>query len=61
MRGVLEADHFLHLEVDVAVDEVVIEHAAGLQELAILVEFASASRREPHTVGIRFSSAGGRS
>ena len=39
MRGVLEADHFRHLQVDVAVDEVVVEHAAGLEELAVLVEF----------------------
>src|SRR5262245_41763442 len=38
MRGVLEADHFLHLELDVAVDEVVVEHAADLEELAVLVE-----------------------
>src|ERR1044072_7460998 len=38
MRGVLEADHLGHLQLDVAVDEVVIEHAAGLEELAVLVE-----------------------
>src|ERR1044072_4463559 len=40
MRGVLEADHLGHLQLDVAVDEVVIEHAAGLEELAVLVEIA---------------------
>src|SRR3954471_15192073 len=38
MRGVLEADHLGHLQLDVAVDEVVIEHATGLEEFAILVE-----------------------
>ena len=38
MRSVLEADHLAHLQVDVAVDEVVVEHAAGLEELAVLVE-----------------------
>src|SRR6266853_6293372 len=38
MRGVLEADHLLHLQLDVAVDEIVVEHAADLEELAILVE-----------------------
>src|ERR1041385_2753285 len=38
MRGVLEANHFGHLQLDVTVDEVVIEHAAGLEEVAILVE-----------------------
>ena len=38
MRGVLEADHLGHLQLDVAVDEVVVEHAAGLEELAVLVE-----------------------
>src|SRR6201999_2336283 len=38
VRGVLEADHFGHLQLDVAVDEVVVEHAAGLEEGAVLVE-----------------------
>src|SRR5580704_11036362 len=38
MRGVLEADDLAHLQVDIAVDEVVIEHAADFQEAAILVE-----------------------
>ena len=40
MRGVLEADHFRHLQVDIAVDEVVVEHAAGLEEGAVAVELA---------------------
>ena len=40
MRRVLEADHFAHLQVDVAVDEVVVEHAAGLEEAAVLVELS---------------------
>src|SRR5690349_13476688 len=35
MRGVLELDHLGHLEIDVAVDLVVVEHAAGLQEIAV--------------------------
>jgi hypothetical protein len=38
MRGVLEADHFRHLEVDVAVDEIVVEHAAGLEKVTVGVE-----------------------
>jgi len=40
MRGVLEPDHFLHLELDVAVEEVVVEYAAGLEEVAVLLEIA---------------------
>ena len=39
MRGVLEADNFRHLQVDIGVDEIVIEHFAGLQEGAVFVEF----------------------
>src|SRR5581483_11979997 len=35
---VLEADHLGHLQLDIAVDEIVIEDAAGFQEFAILVE-----------------------
>jgi hypothetical protein len=38
MRGVLEADHLGHLQLDIGVDEIVIEHAAGLEEVAVLVE-----------------------
>src|SRR5687767_3532881 len=38
VRGVLEADHLLHLQVDVAVDEVVVEYPTGLEEGAILVQ-----------------------
>src|SRR5580704_11041068 len=38
MRRVLEADDLAHLQVDIAVDEIVIEHAADLEEGAILVE-----------------------
>ena len=38
MRGHFETHHVLHLQLDIAVDEVVVEHAAGLQERAILVE-----------------------
>src|SRR5207302_9477679 len=38
MRSALEADYLLHLEFDIAVDEVVVEHAAGFEELAVLVE-----------------------
>src|SRR5262245_55037521 len=39
MRGVLEADDLRHLQLDVAVDEVVVEHATGLEEGTVLVEF----------------------
>ncbi len=38
MRRVLEADDLLHLQVDVGVDKIVVEHAADFQEGAILVE-----------------------
>src|SRR5271166_5299708 len=38
MWRVLELDHLGHLEVDKAVDEVVVEHAASLEEGAVLVE-----------------------
>src|ERR1700688_3255566 len=38
MRGVLEADDFAHLQLDIGVDEVVVEDAARLEEAAILVE-----------------------
>ena len=41
MRGVLEPDHFLHLEVDVWVlMKAIIKHTARFQELAALVQFA---------------------
>src|SRR5438132_1016542 len=40
MRGVFEADHLSHLQLDIAVDEIVIEHPAGLQEVAIFLEIA---------------------
>jgi len=38
MRGHFEALDFRHLQLDEAVDEVVVEHAAVLEERAILVE-----------------------
>jgi hypothetical protein len=38
--GVFEADHLGHLQLDIAVDEIVVEHAAGLEERAVLVETA---------------------
>ena len=38
MRGHLKALDFGHLQFDEAVDEVVVEHAAVLEERAILVE-----------------------
>jgi hypothetical protein len=38
VRGVLEAYHFAHFQVDVSVDEVIIEHAASFEEGAVLVE-----------------------
>src|SRR6266508_27791 len=40
MRSVLEADDLLHLQLHVAVDEIVVEPAAGLEEVAVLVEIA---------------------
>src|SRR3974390_3646862 len=40
MWRVFEADHFRHLQLDVAVDEVIIEHATGLEEVAVLVALA---------------------
>jgi hypothetical protein len=38
MRGVLKRDHRAHREVDVAVDDVVVEHAAGLEESRSLLK-----------------------
>ena len=38
MRGHFKLHDVVHLEFDIAVDEVVVEHAAGLQERAVLVE-----------------------
>src|SRR5258708_1493848 len=38
MRGHLEALDFRHLQFDIAIDEVVVEHAAVLEEGAVLVE-----------------------
>src|SRR4029450_3234008 len=40
MRGVVEANDLLHLEVYVSVDEVIVEHPARLEEGPILVEIA---------------------
>ena len=38
MRGHLKPEHFGHLQVDEGVDLIVVENAAGLQELAVAVE-----------------------
>jgi hypothetical protein len=40
VRGHLEAHHLAHFQFDVAVDDVVVENAACLEESAILVEIA---------------------
>src|SRR3984893_6471270 len=40
MRRVLETDDLLHLELGIGVEEIVVEHAARFQELAVLVEIA---------------------
>src|SRR5260370_20529776 len=47
MRSVLEPDHFLHLELDVHLDEIVVEHPAGFEELAVLVEIAERLAQRP--------------
>src|SRR6266852_7582610 len=47
MRGVLEPDHFLHLELDVHLDEIVVEHPAAFEELAVLVEIAERLAQRP--------------
>src|SRR5260221_13781973 len=47
MRGVLEANHFRHLEIDVTVDEIVVEHAARLQEGAVGVEARECLAQRP--------------
>src|SRR5262249_25920592 len=36
--GVFEANDLAHLQLDIAVDEIVVEYTAGLEELAVLVE-----------------------
>jgi diguanylate cyclase (GGDEF)-like protein len=61
VRVQLQTHHFFHLQLDVAVDEVVVHDAAGLQEGAVLVQVSRASRSEPQTSGIFFCSRGGRS
>ena len=38
MRGHSEPRHVLHLEVDIRIDQVVREHPAGFEELAVLVQ-----------------------
>src|SRR5262245_28133154 len=38
MWGVLEPNHLGHLQIDIAVDEVVVEYSAGLEEVAVLAE-----------------------
>ena len=40
VRGHLEAHHLAHFQFDVAVDDIVVENAACLEESAILVEIA---------------------
>ena len=52
MRGVLEADHLLHLQLDVAVDEVVVEHAAGLEEGAVGICLSSPFGRSWRSLSI---------
>ena len=56
MRGHFGAHVFFHLEINVAVDLAVAEHATLLEGVAVLVQ-----RSEPQTAGTCFSSAGGRS
>src|SRR3954452_19772668 len=52
VRGHFEAGDFGHLQLDISVDEVVVEHAAVLEEAAVLVEVferlaqAAAHRRD---------------
>src|ERR1700730_4853772 len=49
MRRVLETDDLLHLELGIGVEEIVVEHAARFQELAVLVEIAERlARRRAH-------------
>ena len=58
----LKAHDFFHLQFDIGIDLVVIEHAACSQELAILVEvFQRFAQRAVLTVGMSFNSSGGRS
>ena len=61
VRRHLETHHVGHLQFDVGVDEVVVEDAAGLQEVAVLIEAVERLAQQPQTVGISFSSSGGRS
>ena len=62
VRRHFKAHHLGHLQLDIAVDEVVVEHVARLEEGAVLVEVRSALRAsDPQTVGIFLSSFGGRS
>src|SRR5262245_43877894 len=47
MGGVLEADHLGHLQVDIAVDEVLVEYAAGQQEAVVLLELLERLAQRP--------------
>jgi enolase len=49
------------LQLDVGIDLVVGEHAASLQELAVGIQAFQRFTQLPHTVGMSFSSSGGRS
>jgi hypothetical protein len=52
MRGHFETHDFFHLQLDVGIDLVVVEDAAGLEELAVgLSRDSSASRSEPQRSG----------
>ena len=60
MRRVLEGIHFFHLELDVALDEVLAEHVALLQELVVGLQAVQRLAQLPQTCGTFASSSGGR-
>ena len=62
VRRHLQAEDLLHLQVDIAVDEVLAENVAVRSgRPGPCRDWPSASRKLPQTVGIFFSSCGGRS
>jgi hypothetical protein len=61
MRGHFVTHVFFHLQLDEGIDLVVVEDAAGGQELAVLVEGFQRFTQRTATVGMSFSSSGGRS
>src|SRR5437762_11740736 len=60
VRRVLEGVHLTHLEFDIAVDKIVVKHAAFLQECAVAFERFERLRSRPPTGGTSLRSGRGK-